>query len=97
MDRRLADSPPMAHRIAALAFDGLAPFELAVVVEVFGLRRPELDVEDWYELVVCTPTPGRLQMVGGIVLSRALKEPERAEFLAQCRAFLRDALGDADV
>jgi AraC family transcriptional regulator, transcriptional activator FtrA len=58
----------MPHRVAALVFDGLAPFELAVVVEVFGLRRAELDVDDWYELVVCTPTPGRLQMVGGIQL-----------------------------
>jgi AraC family transcriptional activator FtrA len=71
----------MAHRIAALVFDGLAPFELAVVVEVFGLRRPELDVDDWYELVVCTPTPGRLHAVGGIelVAERGMAELERAD------------------
>jgi AraC family transcriptional activator FtrA len=71
----------MAHRVAALVFDGLAPFELGVVVEVFGLRRPELDVEDWYELVVCTPTPGRLQAVGGIelVARHGLAELETAD------------------
>src|SRR5919201_8618 len=58
----------MNHRVAALVFDGLAPFELGVVVEVFGLSRPELDVEDWYELVVCAERPGRLDAVGGIGL-----------------------------
>jgi AraC family transcriptional regulator, transcriptional activator FtrA len=58
----------MAHRVAALVFDGLAPFELGVVVEVFGLTRPELEVDEWYELVVCAPRPGRLQAVGGIGL-----------------------------
>jgi AraC family transcriptional regulator, transcriptional activator FtrA len=33
----------MDHRVAALVFDGLAPFELGVVIEVFGLNRPELN------------------------------------------------------
>jgi AraC family transcriptional regulator, transcriptional activator FtrA len=56
----------MHHRVAALVFDGVSPFELGVVVEVFGLTRPELDVEHWYELVVCAPQPGRLDAVGGI-------------------------------
>jgi AraC family transcriptional activator FtrA len=55
----------MPHRVAALIFDGLAPFELGIVVEVFGLPRPELDVEEWYELTVCTPSPGELSAVGG--------------------------------
>ncbi len=35
------------RRVTAVAFDGAAPFELSIVVEVFGLRRPELDVP-WY-------------------------------------------------
>jgi AraC family transcriptional activator FtrA len=71
----------MDHRVAALVFDGLAPFELGVVVEVFGLRRPELDVEDWYELVVCAPRPGRLEAVGGIglVAEHGLEALERAD------------------
>jgi AraC family transcriptional activator FtrA len=58
----------MHHRVVALVFDRVAPFELGIVVEVFGLRRPELDVEDWYELVVCTPQPGRLDAIGGMGL-----------------------------
>jgi AraC family transcriptional regulator, transcriptional activator FtrA len=30
--------------VVALAYDGLCTFEFGIVVEVFGLRRPELDV-----------------------------------------------------
>jgi AraC family transcriptional regulator, transcriptional activator FtrA len=55
------------HRVAALVFDGLAPFELGIVVEVFGLERPELG-DKRYELVVCTPRPGTLAAVGGFGL-----------------------------
>ena len=54
------------HRIAALAYPGMAPFELGVVVEVFGLPRPELDVPWWYALEVCAVTPGLQPAVGGI-------------------------------
>ncbi len=71
----------MGHRVVALAFDGLAPFELGIVVEVFGLARPELDAEDWYELTVCSPTPGRLAAVGGfaLVTEHGLEALERAD------------------
>jgi hypothetical protein len=31
-------------------------------------------------------------MVGGIILTRGMKQPERAAFLADCRAFLAEAL-----
>ena len=55
------------HRVAAVAFDGMAPFELGIVVEVFGLARPELGVP-WYELTVCSPDPSPLRAVGGIGL-----------------------------
>jgi AraC family transcriptional regulator, transcriptional activator FtrA len=55
------------HRVAAVAFDGMAPFELGIVVEVFGLARPELGVP-WYELVVCSPDPSPLRALGGIAL-----------------------------
>jgi AraC family transcriptional regulator, transcriptional activator FtrA len=57
-----------SHRIAVLAFDGMSPFETAIVVEVFGLPRPELEV-DWYELAVCAATPGPLRTVGGMTLT----------------------------
>ncbi|GAB1331857.1 transcriptional regulator FtrA [Streptomyces sennicomposti] len=55
--------------MAVLAFDGMAPFELGVVVEVFGLSRPELGDLPWYELRVCAEKPDRdLRAVGGFTL-----------------------------
>jgi AraC family transcriptional activator FtrA len=57
-----------SHRIGVLAFDGMSPFETAIVVEVFGLPRPELEV-DWYELAVCAADPGPLRTVGGMTLT----------------------------
>ncbi|KIF67420.1 AraC family transcriptional regulator [Streptomyces sp. AcH 505] len=57
------------HEVAVLAFDGMAPFELGVVVEVFGLARPELGEQPWYDLRVCAQEPGRdLRVVGGVTL-----------------------------
>jgi AraC family transcriptional activator FtrA len=46
------------HRVVALTPPGIAPFELGIVVETFGLDRPELDVPWWYELVVAAERPG---------------------------------------
>ncbi|WP_419996686.1 DJ-1/PfpI family protein [Streptomyces boninensis] len=58
-----------SHVVAVLAFDGMAPFELGVVVEVFGLARPELGELPWYELKVCAQEPGReLRAVGGFAI-----------------------------
>ena len=53
------------HRVVALAPPGVAPFELGIVVEVFGLARPELDVPWWYELSVAAERPGRLPATAG--------------------------------
>jgi AraC family transcriptional regulator, transcriptional activator FtrA len=38
----------VAHAVVAVVAPGANPFEFAVACEVFGLRRPELDVE-WYD------------------------------------------------
>ncbi|HEX8204990.1 MAG TPA: transcriptional regulator FtrA [Solirubrobacteraceae bacterium] len=71
----------MPHRVAALVFDGVAAFELGVVAEIFGLERPELDVPDWYELVVCSPDPPPLRAVGGFSVTpgAGLEAIERAD------------------
>ncbi|MFB7982604.1 helix-turn-helix domain-containing protein [Streptomyces vinaceus] len=53
------------HRVACLAFDGMAPFELATVAEVFAVPRPELDVDSWYRFELCAETPGPHRLVGG--------------------------------
>ena len=53
------------HRVAVLAHEGIAPFELGVAAEVFALPRPELDVSSWYSFALCAERPGRLSAVGG--------------------------------
>jgi AraC family transcriptional regulator, transcriptional activator FtrA len=53
------------RHVAALAYDDLCTFEFGIVVEVFGLRRPELNVE-WYDFEVCSLERGPLRAMGGI-------------------------------
>jgi AraC family transcriptional activator FtrA len=60
-----------SHRVAVLAFDRLAPFELGVAAEVFALARPELDVSWWYSFAVCAEHPGPLRALGGFQLVAA--------------------------
>ncbi|WP_433331112.1 helix-turn-helix domain-containing protein [Spirillospora sp. CA-294931] len=57
------------HTVSVLAFDGMAPFELGAVIEVFGLPRPELGIVPWYDLRVCAAEPGPLRTVGGLSLT----------------------------
>ncbi|WLS48949.1 helix-turn-helix domain-containing protein [Micromonospora profundi] len=45
----------------------MSVFETGIVTEVFGLPRPEFDV-DWYDLVVCAERPGPVPVVGGASL-----------------------------
>nr|WP_219825430.1 helix-turn-helix domain-containing protein [Nonomuraea typhae] len=59
--------PPKPHTISVLAFDGMAPFELGCVVEIFGLPRPELEIP-WYDLKVCAESRGPLRVVGGFTM-----------------------------
>ena len=56
---------PSAHRVAVLAFEGLAPFDLGIAAEVFASARPELEVAWWYSFNVCAERPGPLAVVGG--------------------------------
>lgn len=64
----LVAPPARRHTVSVLAFDGMAPFELGSVVEVFGLPRPELDVP-WYELRVCSLERGPMRAVGGFTMT----------------------------
>lgn len=58
----------MCNRSAvAVAYDGLCTFEFGVATELFGLERPELDVE-WYEFSVVAAEPGPLRATGGMTL-----------------------------
>ena len=55
------------RRVAALAYDGLCTFELGIVVEVFGLPRPELG-PGWYKFQVCALDKGDLRATGGVTV-----------------------------
>jgi AraC family transcriptional activator FtrA len=62
------DAPRVTHRVVALAHDGMAPFELGIAVEVFGLARPELDVAWWYDLTTASETGAPMRMLGGLTV-----------------------------
>lgn len=55
------------RRVVALAYDRLSTFEFGIVVEIFGLARPELNV-DWYRFGVCSLDPGPLRATGGVLV-----------------------------
>lgn len=44
------------HRVALLVGNGSNPFEMGIAMELFGMPRPELDV-DWYDFVACAAEP----------------------------------------
>ncbi len=56
------------HRVVTLAYDDLCLFEFGIATEMFGLPRPELDV-DWYDFEVCSVAPGEIRGLGGIKIS----------------------------
>lgn len=58
---------PRCHSVAALAVHGVAPFELAVACEVFGIDRPEL-ADPWYRFVVCAGEPPPLRTGAGFTI-----------------------------
>lgn len=58
---------PSFRQVAAVVYDGICTFELGIAVEIFGLDRPELEV-DWYRLTVCSPDEGPLRAGGGFVI-----------------------------
>ena len=55
------------RRVVVLAYDRLCTFEFSIAVEVFGLPRPELDL-DWYRFQVCSFETGPLRATGGILV-----------------------------
>jgi AraC family transcriptional activator FtrA len=58
-------SARLSHRdIAVLAYSGLGTFELGIVVEIFGLPRPEFS--EWYSFKVCGLQRGALKATGGL-------------------------------
>ncbi|QKW53897.1 helix-turn-helix domain-containing protein [Streptomyces buecherae] len=56
------------HRVVVVVDEGSNPFELGVMTELFGLRRPELDMP-WYEFGLCAATPSVRMHAGFFTLS----------------------------
>jgi AraC family transcriptional activator FtrA len=83
------------HTVAVAVGHGTNPFELAVACEVFGLERPELDVE-WYRLQVCAVDPPPLR-VKNFVLSTeyGLAELAAADTVIVPNATAHDATNHA--
>lgn len=55
------------RHVTAVAYDGLCAFEFGVTTELFGLDRPELDL-DWYDFRVVSVDPGPIRTLGGVSL-----------------------------
>ena len=58
---------PRRHTVAAVISDGVAPFELAVGCEVFGIDRSEL-VDPWYRFLVCAAEPPPIRSSVGFTI-----------------------------
>ena len=53
-------------KVAVLAYEQLCTFEFGIVVELFGLCRPEFDA--WYSMKVCAERAGPVRAVGGFTM-----------------------------
>lgn len=59
---------PTGPLVSVLLYEGMSSFEMGIVTEVFGLPRPEFDV-DWYRLAICSERPGPVPIIGGATIS----------------------------
>jgi len=70
---------PMAavnRSVVALTYDNLCIFEYAVAAELFGLERPELDV-DWYEFSAVAVDRGPAETLGGLSVTTSSADLDR--------------------
>jgi AraC family transcriptional activator FtrA len=79
------------HSVVALAYEGLCTFEFGIVVEVFGLTRPEVDVP-WYRFQVCTMESKPVRATGGVTIAA----PARLEALRRADTIVIPGWRDAD-
>jgi AraC family transcriptional activator FtrA len=50
-------------QVTVLLYEGMSAFEVGIVTEVFGLPRPEFDL-DWYDLTICAETTDPVPLIG---------------------------------
>ena len=75
--------PPVLTNVAVLVYDGVAPFELGVLCEAWGLDRSDEGVPA-FEFAVCAPTPGKVSTTAGFDLhvAHGLDRVEEADLVA---------------
>ena len=56
---------PLNRSVVAVAYDGLCLFEFGVATELFGLDRPEVNV-DWYDFEVVSADPVPIRTLAGL-------------------------------
>jgi len=73
----------MLRNVAVLAFDGVAPFELGVLCEAFGVDRSEQGLPA-LDFAVCTARPGRVStgMGFGLDIEHDYSRAEEADLVA---------------
>ena len=84
------------HTVAALIGKEVAPFELSVPCEVFGIDRSEL-VNPWYRFIVCAAGPTPVQTsIGGFTIDTpyGLDEVERADTIVVVPQHWQDGAND---
>ena len=57
----------MLHNVVAVVYDGLAPFELGVLCEAWGVDRSDDGIAN-FDFAVCAPRPGRVSTTNGFCL-----------------------------
>jgi AraC family transcriptional regulator, transcriptional activator FtrA len=68
------------HRVVALAYEGLCTFEFGCVVEVFALKRPEIE-GPWYSFAVASADGRTVRAAGGVEVNvrHGLAQLDRAD------------------
>jgi transcriptional regulator GlxA family with amidase domain len=72
----------MLSNVAVLAFDGVAPFELGVLCEAWGVERTEHGIPT-LDFAVCAVVPGQVQttMGFGLTVEHGLDRAEQADLV----------------
>jgi transcriptional regulator GlxA family with amidase domain len=78
------------HLVAAVIFDDIAPFELSVACEVFGIDRSDLGVP-WYRFMVCSVDDKPVQSDAGF----EIRTPYRLDDLRRADTIIIPGRGHA--
>jgi transcriptional regulator GlxA family with amidase domain len=78
--------------VAAVVFNGVAPFELSVACEVFGIDRSEDVGRPWYRFMVCAADPTPVTTNGGF----AIDTPYRLADLRRADTIIVPTAADAE-